>query len=761
MNATNARALNGMKQRLRKNNKTFEAEIAKYRENPQEYMEEEEEVVEVAPARSVRSTILNETIRVAQPGEEDNDEFTTVGKGGKAMTFTSEGVFKALRAVFEARGKKNTDRTEQITILRKLYEVSVTPYQKIRTLLALISARFDYNPSMAGYMMLDQWSSAIKELVALLTELENNRTYVVVEETPDYDEEEDRIPGQNGQEAIVQVRGSIMGFIDRLDEEFIKSLQNIDPHTPEYVDRLRDEMILYSVIVRSQCYYERVGNSTESLCRVVMRRLEHIYYKSSLVIEAMENKIAQDLPQGLESNISPLPSGSSNNASTLINALCVYLFRESSSLLRTRALLVHVYHEALCNHYHRARDMLLMSHLQETIHGADVASQILFNRTMVQIGLAAFRQGLIKESQQALSDAFGTGRVKELLAQGMQPQRFSNLTVEQEKLDKQRQLPFHMHINIELLESCYLVSSMLLEIPLMAAATHSHAGPSVSDARRRIISRPFRRMLDYNERQAFTGPPENTRDHIMQASKALAACDWRRARELVLSVKAWALLPAPGPEVIKAMLDQKLREEGLRTYLFTSAAHYDSSGLGQLAKMFDLQVEQVQAIVSRMIFNEEIAASLDSRSDVAAPSVEVVTSAADEDKRTSPASLLLVFHRSDTTRMQQIAVSLAEKAHQFMDQNERTFEQKTQRNDPSDAKRVVADREERDNEAAGGGGSTGERSSRGGPGSGMNRHSGRGGRGGGALGRGTSRFSGGLGASVRGSSNRRGLSVGA
>jgi len=38
--------------------------------------------------------------------DEPVKEFTPVGKGGKAMQFTSEGIFKNLQAVQEARGKK-------------------------------------------------------------------------------------------------------------------------------------------------------------------------------------------------------------------------------------------------------------------------------------------------------------------------------------------------------------------------------------------------------------------------------------------------------------------------------------------------------------------------------------------------------------------------------------------------------------------------------------------------------------------------------
>ncbi len=199
-------------------------------------------------------------------------------------------------------------------------------------------------------------------------------------------------------------------------------------------------------------------------------------------------------------------------------------------------MLCHVYHHALYNDYHMARDMLLMSHLQESIHSADVTTQILYNRTIVQLGLSAFRSGLIKEAQATLQDIFATQRVKELLAQGVHQQRFLSLTPEQEKAEKQRQLPFHMHINTELLEAAFLVSSMLVEIPLLASIESD-------EMKRKIISKPFRRLLEFADRQVFTGPPESTRDHIMQASRALQEGDWEKCRELIQSIKIWSLMP--------------------------------------------------------------------------------------------------------------------------------------------------------------------------------------------------------------------------
>ncbi|KAJ7278681.1 eukaryotic translation initiation factor 3 subunit 8 N-terminus-domain-containing protein [Mycena rebaudengoi] len=65
-----------------------------------------------------------------------------------------------------------------------------------------------------------------------------------------------------------------------------------------------------------------------------------------------------------------------------------------------------------------------MSHLQVSIHYADFATQIPYNRTVVQLGLCAFRCGLIKEAQATLLDIFTTQRVKELLAQASLRTRF-------------------------------------------------------------------------------------------------------------------------------------------------------------------------------------------------------------------------------------------------------------------------------------------------------------------------------------------------
>ncbi|KAI9673429.1 MAG: Translation initiation factor 3 subunit c [Caeruleum heppii] len=645
MNATNARGLNAVKQRIRRNNKDFTKDIDSYREDKDAFMESEDEE-DVAPVEKPKRS---RKAAAALDDLADDEGFSTVGKGGKTLQFTPESILKNLRTIVESRGRKNTDRVEQIRVMEKLYEVAQTPYQKIRVLLSLVSTRFDLTSGAANFMPQEQWKLAENEFRSLLDILHANPQMVVLENAEEWEDDE-KPPPTPAPGEYLRIPGSIVSFVERLDDELTRSLQHIDPHTAEYIERLSDEAVLYSNVVRGMLYVEMLARDTkletpqESINRVVMRRLEHVYFKPSAVVNTLEEKTWEDIPGHLESNVTP--RGSVDSA-VLVRTLCTYLYQHSEGIIRARAMLCHIYFLALHDDYYRARDMMLMSHLQETINNFDVSTQILYNRTLVQVGLCAFRAGLIYEAQNSLQEICGSGRQKELLAQGVMIQRYSQVSPEQERLERQRQLPFHMHINLELLECVYLTSSMLLEIPLLAQTGSS------PDIKRRIISKTYRRMLEYHERQIFTGPPENTRDHIMQASKALAAGEWKKSIGFVQSIKIWDLMSEP--EKIKQMLSGQVQEEGLRTYLFTYAPFYDTLAVSTLASMFDLSERKVAAVISKMISHEELGAALDQ-----------VNSA-------------IIFRKGvELSRLQSLALTLSDKASGLMESNERILEQRTQ-----------------------------------------------------------------------------------
>jgi len=222
---------------------------------------------------------------------------------------------------------------------------------------------------------------------------------------------------------------------------------------------------------------------------------------------------------------------------------------------------------------------------------------------------------------------FTSGKIKELLAQGIMNPRYGEKDPEQEKLERQRQIPFHMHINYDLLEAVYYTSAMIQEVPNLASETY--------DPRKRPISKPFRRLLEIHKQQLFSAPPENTRDHIAHATKAMLAGDWRKCKETIFAIKIWDLMQ--DKDKIFEMLGRKIQEESLRTYMLAYGNLYDNVSLDQLASSFELTPAAVQSVLSRMIFTEELHASLD------------------------PVAGVVLVQRTDPSRLRALAMQYADK----------------------------------------------------------------------------------------------------
>ncbi|TSK14503.1 Eukaryotic translation initiation factor 3 subunit C [Bagarius yarrelli] len=548
-------------------------------------------------------------------------------------------VVKKLHEILQARGKKGTDRAAQIELLHALAAIAeennLGEGIMVKIKFNIIASLYDYNPNLAAFMKSEMWKKCLDCIDELLDILFGNNNIFIGENIAE-DSENLAVSDQP-----FRVRGCILTLMERMDEEFTKIMQNTDPHSQEYVDNLKDEARVCSIIDRLLQYLESKG-TTEEVCRVYLRRIMHTYYKfdykahrRSLGLQG-ESKSEQDQEES-----------EGKDSAVLMDRLCKFIYaKDRTDRIRTCAILCHIYHHALHSRWYQARDLMLMSHLQDNIQHADPPVQILYNRTMVQLGICAFRQGMIKDAHNALLDIQSSGRAKELLGQGLLMRNMQERNAEQEKIEKRRQVPFHMHINLELLECVYLVSAMLLEIPYMAA--HEF------DARRRMISKQFHHQLRVGERQPLLGPPESMREHVVAASKAMKMGDWRTCHSFIINEKmnskVWDLFPEA--QRVREMLVRKIQEESLRTYLFTYSSVYDSISMAILSEMFQLELPTVHSIISKMIINEELMASLDQPTQT------------------------VVMHRTEPTCLQNMALQLAEKLGGLVENNERVFDLK-------------------------------------------------------------------------------------
>lgn len=152
-----------------------------------------------------------------------------------------------------------------------------------------------------------------------------------------------------------------------------------------------------------------------------------------------------------------------------------------------------------------------------------------------------------------------------------------------------------MHINIELIDAVFLVSSMLLEIPQAAAATRRF----FRGDRKLFQSRHLRRLIDQYDRNLFNGPPENTRDHVISAAKALAVGNWKDCVELAQSSRLWNLFP--NSDAICSMLNVKVREAGFCTFVLAFGPTYTSLSLSRLSESFQFTLNKTRAILDKLI----------------------------------------------------------------------------------------------------------------------------------------------------------------
>merc|ERR550519_240983 len=128
--------------------------------------------------------------------------------------------------------------------------------------------------------------------------------------------------------------------------------------------------------------------------------------------------------------------------------------------------------------------------------------------------------------------------------------------------------------------------------------------------------------------------------------------DWNGCKNFIINekmnAKVWDLFYKP--DKVRDMLTKKIQEETLRTYLFTYSKVFDSISLVTLAEQFLLEKAAVHAIVSKMIINEELMASLDEPTEC------------------------MVMHRTEPSRIQSLSLQLADKISQLVDNNERLLE---------------------------------------------------------------------------------------
>jgi translation initiation factor 3 subunit C len=380
----------------------------------------------------------------------------------------------------------------------------------------------------------------------------------------------------------------VSALAELVDDEFTKSFQAIEQS--EYSQKLANlpTLIEFIMFVRSYMITESSSCGSNLVSRLSLRMLWHLHYQSEKSIDLLSARI---------------PDLKSLSPDSLMAAVFAHgTKREKASAILLRAFIAASHHDII------TAKRLIASDLFDLVTVSDVSLQIQYNRAIAMVGVAAFANGDVHDAYNLLTDLCTSSRLRELLAQGVsraatmqgnQPR--DEKAIEQEKSEKRRLLPYHIHMNIELIESAYSLSAMVLEISHLSQNLLISGSTGGS---KRLAK--YKRHMDAYERQVYSGPPESAKDAIVVAGRALLNDDVEKAVGLVSGMRIWDMLPSTA----KSTTIDLIRVAALETYILNNFHSHKSFDMNRLASLVGLSVPRVRTTVCRLIMTEQIHAKI-------------------------------------------------------------------------------------------------------------------------------------------------------
>ncbi|GAW82795.1 eukaryotic translation initiation factor 3 subunit 8 [Plasmodium gonderi] len=669
---------------------------------------EKVEKKKVVKTKKVKKEGTKKEEKTAQVDENQSAKNKAYAELLSTKNLSEEVIRNRVKFVIEKRGRKGLDKHEHINILSKLSELAktISTQSYIEVLEQLINLEFDIVSSVYTYMSFNIWNKAFKYIELILDILIQNESFYLVSINITEEITEEIITEK---EKISRSCKTLISFLAKLDDELLKALLYIDAQTEEYRKRLGKTVHMIALLYKGYNYVKFTKKLPDLAIYISMRILEHMYYKPEALFMQIWNFVTSrkenntsltdaDRTNGgrketdMENNgsgnanvFSSLNGGSNVNGSIKENGdlkACyntqtngdmdkqlneqspkqadklgskiddnnmspkkvvekyVYeIFEYGTKQQKIKALLQLSFNRSLQDEFLEAKELLNVANVHELALSSDIQTQILYNRNLIQLGLCAFRHGRIYEAHCCLGEICSQNKHRELIAQGVSTLKNQEKTLEQERAEKRRLLSFHMHISIELIECVNNICAMLLEVPNLARHTY--------ESKKDIISRQFRRFLDIYDKQVFNNPPENNKEIILLATKYLQKGNWKLCCEKIFSLSVWSKFS--DRERVQNILQERIKQEAMRTYIFRYISIYDSFAVDQLCIMFDLSENSVHSILSKMMINHEIPACW------------------------NESSKHIIINKVNPTALQTVAIKLAENINEVMEQNELAF----------------------------------------------------------------------------------------
>lgn len=504
---------------------------------------------------------------------------------------TTEKVNEFLQKVVVERTHMDVEEIKRtVSILETLLQVmkveteQMEAEKKIEILLVLIAIRGDI-----GKIEKTQYSDKETRLLILR---DIKRLFELIKKG-NFEQISTFYSDQNVLEAK-EVSEAFFSYLKNADSEWLMAMRlsdqraTVDANAPTYLEHLRDHGVILAL--ERAAYNFFVSKKEEDISTsLAFKILEQMYYIPDDMLRQMADNY--EAPEGFADLENPYRFGRDGSTKDFVYELATTVYQHADAKIQVNTVLLHSFNHATNDRYYEAKDLLLMSKIAENIKNYTSITQSLYNRTIVRIGLCAFRLGKLKECEDWLEHVCQYNKLRDLVSQNPQ--------IRNEKEERRRYTPPHMHFSLDMVETVYFISVVLLETPYFFEENRVNLNA--------IRSKSFKKEWEKYEKQLFHGPPENNKEVLIEASKKLWKGDWRNCSKMIEGLDIWNKI-SYGRDQVKERLLVRIKEQAFKCFLFRYKDSLEALDFGNLSTIFELSAPELKTLTARVTSKEPLQA---------------------------------------------------------------------------------------------------------------------------------------------------------
>ena len=383
--------------------------------------------------------------------------------------------------------------------------------------------------------------------------------------------------------------------MEKFENELYKLLQFNISNNNEYINSILNEIKFLKLCKKAEKFYSNLNN-LNGKAKIYLLVIMHTYYKSKESVKALMKK--NNLQFEDDDYIKKIIIDDDKN---YFKSLCNNAYQILDEENKVKVMLYHVYFLCIRNDYEAATKLFNSSNLFELVSVFKSETlKILFNRTLAQLSLCAFKNLDLEEVLRYLTPLCTKGptKLKEYLSQSYTKDSEKNTLFDRE--DKKRAIPYIMKINIEDLDTIFYLSSMIYDVPKILLEKIFGSDTNIDyNYNNHVYERIF-----YNfQRQQFNGPSHVDKDKILAITTILMKGDWKRC---IQEIKKLNLIKKYS--YLQENLFELIKRTALKCYIIFYMTEYQSFELDKLSKRFEIDANEVKNIINDMILRRQIKA---------------------------------------------------------------------------------------------------------------------------------------------------------